>query len=192
MTKLFTIIGLCVSFSVLAKITGPVRLGNSPFADTEISTNVVFSAWTDRMFAFEYELAFDGTPSNNVQVVFGTDANGDGELSPEEERLAVGWDCGEWFMRNVPEEIAISHAPLSDDGPQSLRFSLRIFPDGGFGPLDIRDDGVPTFAALAAAPPAWLHDRSWNVCRLTARGAGTHASAFVVKTTSNGTRFILR
>jgi len=192
MTKAICIIVLCVSVSALAKITGPVRLGNSPFADTEISTNVAFSAWTEHMLAFEYELAFDGTPSNNVQVAFGTDADSDGVLSPEEERLVVGWDCGEWFVSSVPAGIRLAQVPAADDGPQSLRFSLRGFSDGRLGPLDIRDDGVPTFAALAAAPPAWLHDRSWNVCRLTARGVGTHASAFVVKATPDGTVFILR
>ena len=81
MTKAICIIVLCVSVSAFAKITGPVRLGNSPFADTEISTNVAFSAWTEHMLAFEYELAFDGTPSNNVQVAFGTDADSDGDVN---------------------------------------------------------------------------------------------------------------
>ena len=178
--------------SAFGAVTGPVRLGSSQYADTEVSTNVAFAAWTERMFAFEYELEFGGTPSNNVQVAFGIDVDGNGVLAPEEERLAVGWDCGEWFMRNVAEETAIAQMPLADDGPQLFRFSLRFGRDGSFGPLDIRDGGTPTFRSLAGEPPAWLHDRRWNLCRVTARGVDVHASSFVVKATQNGTRFIFR
>lgn len=180
------------SLAALGMVTGPVRLGSSQYADTEVSTNVAFAAWTERMFAFEYELDFDGTPSNNVQVAFGIDADGDRILSPEEERLVVGWDCGEWFMRNVVEGIDLAQVPLADHGPQLFRFSLRFGSDGSFGPLDIRDGGAPTFRALATEPPGWLHDRQWNLCRVTARGVDDHASSFVVKATQNGTRFIFR
>ena len=180
------------SLAALGMVTGPVRLGSSQYADTEVSTNVAFAAWTERMFAFEYELDFDGTPSNNVQVAFGIDADGDRILSPEEERLVVGWDCGEWFVRNVAEETTFAQTPLADDGPQLFRFSLRFGWDGSFGLLDIRDGGTPTFRSLAGEPPAWLHDRRWNLCRVTARGVDVHASSFVVKATQNGTRFIFR
>ena len=180
------------SLAALGMVTGPVRLGGSQYADTEVSTNVAFAAWAERMFAFAYELDFNGTPSNNVQVAFGIDTDGDMILSPEEERLVVGWDCGEWFVRNVAEDIGFVQVPLADDGPQLFRFSLRFGSDGSFGPLDIRDGGTPTFHALAAEPPSWLHDRRWNFCRVTARGVDVHASSFVVKATQNGTRFIFR
>ena len=180
------------SLAALGMVTGPVRLGSSQYADTEVSTNVAFAAWAERMFAFAYELDFNGTPSNNVQVAFGIDTDGDMILSPKEERLVVGWDCGEWFMRNVVEGIDLAQVPLADDGPQLFRFSLRFGSDGSFGPLDIRDGGAPTFRALAAESPSWLHDRRWNLCRITARGVDDHASSFVVKATQNGTRFIFR
>ena len=42
------------------------------------------------------QLAADFTPSNAVIVAFGTDANADGDLSPEETAGRVGVDCGEW------------------------------------------------------------------------------------------------
>ena len=180
------------SLAALGMVTGPVRLGNSQYADTEVSTNVAFAAWAERMFAFAYELDFNGTPSNNVQVAFGIDADGDMILSPEEERLVIGWDCGEWFVRNVAEGIDLAQVPLADDGPQLFRFSLRFGSGGNFGPLDIRDGGTPTFYALAAEPPSWLHDRRWNLCRVTARGVDVHASSFAVKATQNGTRLIFR
>ena len=45
-------------------------------------------------------LAADFTPSNAVIVAFGTDANADGDLSPEETDLRVGCDCEEWLAPN--------------------------------------------------------------------------------------------
>jgi len=87
--KLVAYILLLGFLSAFGAVTGPVCLENSQYADTEVSTNVVFVAWTEHMFEFEYELDFDGTPSNNVQVAFGIDADGDMILSSEEERLVV-------------------------------------------------------------------------------------------------------
>ena len=46
------------------------------------------------------QLATDFTPSNAVIVAFGTDANADGDLSPEETALRVGADCGASFIRD--------------------------------------------------------------------------------------------
>ena len=71
----------------------------SPFADTEISTNIAFAAYGPRQRRFTYELAFDAAPSNNFEVAFGRDGDGNGKLSRDEADFTVGWDCGEWFAR---------------------------------------------------------------------------------------------
>ena len=39
------------------------------------------------------------SPSNNVEVAFGTDADGDGVLDLWETDCVIGWDCGAWFVR---------------------------------------------------------------------------------------------
>ena len=64
------------------------------YDDTEEVTNVALPAVRadSRIFAFHLEL--DATPSNNVSLVFGRDANEDGVISRAEESLLVGWDCG--------------------------------------------------------------------------------------------------
>ena len=76
---------------VVPSLPAPVR----PLA--EIETNVVFDAGLagDNLWRLSIEL--DATASNCVEVVFGTDADGDGALGIEEGGLCVGWDCGEWF-----------------------------------------------------------------------------------------------
>ena len=45
-------------------------------------------------------LAADFAPTNAVIVAFGTDADNDGDLSPEETDLRVGCDCEEWLAPN--------------------------------------------------------------------------------------------
>ena len=69
----------------------------SEYADTEASTNFPFSVSFERKNRIEVTLALDATPGNNVEVALGTDANGDGNLSPEETAHVLGFDCGRWF-----------------------------------------------------------------------------------------------
>ena len=71
----------------------------SEFADTEVSTNIAFAVERPAMTRIEFTVALDATPTNNVEVAIGTDANGDGNLSVEESAYVFGWDCGRWFKR---------------------------------------------------------------------------------------------
>ena len=47
------------------------QLPQSPYDDTEISTNVAFSAGGDDARTFSLSLALDATPSNTLQLAFG-------------------------------------------------------------------------------------------------------------------------
>ena len=69
-------------------------LPDSPWADTEISTNVAFNAVRSDAREFGVEMSFTGTASNCLQVAFGRDADGDGDLSPEETAMLLGWRAG--------------------------------------------------------------------------------------------------
>ena len=51
------------------------------------------------MARIEFTVALDATPTNNVEVAIGTDANVDGNLSVEESAYVFGYDCGTWFCR---------------------------------------------------------------------------------------------
>ena len=74
--------------AVVSSLPEPVR----PLAETE--TNVVFDAGLagDNLWRLSIEL--DAALSNAVEVVLGTDADGDGILGVEEGAFAVGWRCG--------------------------------------------------------------------------------------------------
>ena len=76
-------------------------LPQSEFADTEVSTNIAFAVERPAMTRIEFTVALDATPTNNVEVAIGTDANGDGNLAVEESAYVFGYDCGTWFARSA-------------------------------------------------------------------------------------------
>ena len=76
-------------------------LPQSAFADTEVSTNIAFVVERPAMTRIEFTVALDATPTNNVEVAIGTDANSDGNLAVEEAAYVFGYDCGAWFARSA-------------------------------------------------------------------------------------------
>ena len=74
-------------------------LPQSEYADTEVSTNIAFAVERPAMTRIEFTVALDATPTNNVEVAIGTDANSDGNLAVEEAAYVFGYDCGAWFCR---------------------------------------------------------------------------------------------
>ena len=179
-----------LSVSVFAG--NPVRLGLgvSPFADTEISTNVHLAVWEKDLKRFEFNLAFLATPSNNVQVSFGIDEDGDGSLSAREERLVMGWDCGEWFARFAAGSASSPSA--SPDAQKTLRCVFAAYSDGRVKSFSAADGETPIFDSFAASPPGGIYDARWNMARLVARGVGDAASRFFAKTTPEGFYFFLK
>ena len=90
---------LFAPISVFAVTTS--NLPSAEFADTEVSTNIAFAVERPAMTRIEFTVSLDATPTNNVEVAIGTDANGDGNLSVEESAYAFGYDCGTWFARSA-------------------------------------------------------------------------------------------
>ena len=89
-----------VFFPMAAVAVTVTPLPPSEFADTEVSTNIVFVVERPAMTRIEFTVALDATPTNNVEVAIGTDANGDGNLAVEETAYVFGYDCGTWFCRD--------------------------------------------------------------------------------------------
>ena len=76
----------------------------SVFPDTEVSTNFTFSVGEGGGRRLVFSLELQASPTNNVEVAIGHDANCDGHLSIDETALAVGYDCGEWFVRSAAND----------------------------------------------------------------------------------------
>ena len=129
-------------------VTIPV-VPQSAFADTEVSTNIVFVVERPAMTRIEFTVALDATPTNNVEVAIGTDTNSDGNLAVEEAAYVFGYDCGAWFARS---------AGLEGLGSLECLGSLE-----GLGGGRVEKTFVLKRRQL---------DTAWNLVKVTRRGCG--------------------
>ena len=158
-------IAAIVPLAIAARVAAPLP-PPSPHADTESVTNVAFNAGIAGNNVFGLTLELDASPSNNVEVAFGCDANGNGALDDSEAAFAVGWDCGEWFFRDIVADIADSCSGAC--GRRKLDWNLRL--DQSLAPTTLRANvgGI----ALPFPMTATMYNPSWNVARVTVRGFG--------------------
>ena len=139
---------------VVSQMPEPVR------ALAEVETNVVFSTGvaTDNKWTLTIER--DTATSNSVEVVFGCDANEDGELGIEEGELSVGWDCGEWFWRDRRANAACR----VEGTARHLDMTLYL-----------RDRAAKSLASSVFPPVVspTCFNPDWNLARVVSRGAET-------------------
>ena len=127
------------------------------FADTEVSTNVALSVGAARNRRLVFSVELQASPSNNVEVAVGCDADADGRLSLAESALVVGYDCGEWFVRSAAKDSAEIVA-VSDSGTFRRVYELR----------------------------SRRVDPSWNLVKVTRRGFGVTNERVAVEPTESG------
>ncbi len=127
------------------------------FADTEVSTNVALSVGAARNRRLVFSVELQASPSNNVEVAVGCDADADGRLSLAESALVVGYDCGEWFVRSAAKDSAEVVA-VSDSGTFRRVYELR----------------------------SRRVDPSWNLVKVTRRGFGATNERVAVEPTESG------
>ena len=183
---------LVLTMSALASPSVPVSLPPVVHADTETTTNVAFAAGIPYSGRFALALECLATPSNNVQVAFGTDANANGVLDLEETELLTGWDCGAWFVQNgfdAPRQRTGAEPP---DAAGSFAWEVRLSPSGVPVRASFLGNGAPVLNDVSTARPTWLYSRSWNMLRLTGRGLDASGESFEVSILSDGFTIILR
>ena len=138
-------------------------LPQSEYADTEVSTNIAFVVERPAMTRIEFTVALDATPTNNVEVAIGTDANSDGNLAVEEAAYVFGYDCGAWFARSAGLE-----------GLGSLE---------GLGGGRVEKTFVLKRCQL---------DTAWNLVKVTRRGCGSACELVEAKGRKPGFRLEVR
>lgn len=162
------------------------------FADTEVTACHSLDQAMPSVCGLNFELAFRGTSSNNVEIVFGRDDDGDGDLSFRESDVRVGWDCGRYFIERVPtgerfEELAAD----ANGADRTLRWDCALKHRAMRG-LSVSNEVGLVFAAVTAAPPRWLYDANWDTLRLTARGPDVRNERFDVEVSTTGIAVLLR
>ena len=183
-----------LALAVVAYAGRPVGLGPLPAwdcLDTEVSTNAAFAVGgpDNRYLTFELELY--ATPSNNVQVAFGRDADGDGVLSVPEMALVVGWDCGEWVALGSRPQDAVRSSAQTTNVTKRLQWNLY---EGNGVPrnLAVTENGSPVPLFDGIRPPDWLLDPGWDTVRLTVRGMDAPNERFRAQMIAPGTRISIR
>ena len=158
----------------------PPQLPPSEWADTEISTNLFFDAGAATDNKFTLAIALENAATNNsVEVAFGIDADGDGALALEESELSVGWDCGEWRLRDFRGGAVLS----AESGASEL--TLALYLSGN----DRRARTMEGNVFSGDAAPTFFNP-AWNLARVTVRGETAALERIEARATTVG--FFLR
>ena len=164
----------------------------SPFADTEVSTNMVINK--ANINYVDLKFTFCGTPTNNLEMAFGTDANTNGVLDAEEVEIRFGWRGGRYFIENALTCESFDSDAIA--GSQNLFVELHL--DIKTSPQQVRRIAVAGVNASAFAgilsdrPPAWLWRREWNLMRVTRRGTEPPSDWLYYKASNLGFAIRLR
>ncbi len=173
MIKQVVIIGcLAAAGAAEARQLKPARLAPSPFADTEVSTNVTCNLNLPSLKMYRLALGLVATPSNEVEVVIGPDADRDGRLSFDEHRVVFACDGGEWIAFGLGGVIE----PVIG-GPDTNGVVWAYIE------VDIRRH---------KSNPAWLYSDTWNLMKVTRRGVDDPLELVKLETRTSGTVVILR
>jgi hypothetical protein len=162
-------------------------LPESPYADTEISTNAAMCdvSVTDNRFRLSIEL--DAETNNCLMVEFGTDSDSNGSLDRHEVDFAVGWDCGEWCWRDrrggYEDSVAVS------SGRRRLDWVCSLDDGKNAKSLAATSAGQVLFGGGASST---FFDPNWNLARIVRRGCGDTSEGVSYKVFVEPLRIILR
>ena len=148
---------LAVLVSAYSFAVGIPALPAADFSDTEVSTNFPFAVNESGGRQLVFSLGLDATTTNNVEVAIGCDADEDGLLSLDETALAVGYDCGAWFVRSAAND-SVAYADVADSGTFRRVYEIR----------------------------SRLVDLSWNLVKVTRRGWGVASESVGVELKQHG------
>ena len=147
----------------------------SPFADTEVSTNEPLHVVRTDVRDMKIHIQLEGTPTNDLEVAFGRDANTNGVLDVSEIETAYGWRTGRYFVENIRAWERIETGSVAG----TLCGVIDIHVENGetFVPKRFSSTcgGEAAFGSLSTTPPAWLFRLGWDVMRVVRRGAGPPA-----------------
>ena len=100
-TRIMCLLAVMMPFAAFARTIVVPAQPVSPYADTEVYTNVVIQTGRTDVRDVKIRLQLDGTPTNNFEIAFGCDANTNGVLDVWEIETVYGWRAGRYFVENV-------------------------------------------------------------------------------------------
>ncbi|MBO7683912.1 MAG: hypothetical protein J6T51_04210 [Kiritimatiellae bacterium] len=150
------ILPLVVSGVAVAGVAvGPLPVPE--YDDAEVSTNFPFAVGEGQGRGIVFTVELQATPSNNVEIAIGCDADEDGRLSVDEFELCVGYDCGTWFVRSSAQG-AVTAEDVDDSSDFRRVYRVRA---RSVNPL-------------------------WNLVKVTRRGYGAATERVLVEMIEHG------
>ena len=178
------VIGLIAAATACAASVAPT-LPPVESLDTETVANAPVPSLAQETRRYSFSMAFSGTPSNNVEIAFGVDADHDGALADDEVALSAGWDCGEWFIENAKTGERLSAAGA--DGQHELLGAIVLRADGRTRSAALLDGPTPIFPSLPTTARSWTFPEAWDMARLVGRGENIRAGErFSISATAPG------
>ena len=169
------------------------KLPAPEYLDTEVTVNYPLTQ-PENVDYLDFSLVFNGTASNNVEVAFGIDSDGDGKLSLDETDMVIGWDCGSYFAENFKTCEVVKELNVGADGcRRSLAWHYCIYGNRTtLKTFSATNELGEAFASLCATKPEWLYNGKWNLMRLAARGVDAQREAFSVDIRRKGIVIIFK
>ena len=192
MRVLSTILAAFVSVAAGAAVVSPT-LPIAEWPDCEATTNAALpvATWQKRGH-FDVRMSV-AAGTNLVQLAFGRDADGDGELSRAETALVVGRGVGEAFVEDVAARMRYAEMLPPSAGRRGLGW--RVFLNAAGAPtglIAMNEAGVAVFSEWRHAPPAFFFDPSWDTVRVVSAGPDDADGRARVEIGPDGTLFIMR
>ena len=135
--------------------------------DCEVSTNVVL-ATSPKMSEMGFTLSLFSTPSNVVEVAFGTDADLNGVISRKETELIVGCECGVWQI--VDPKNGNKYIYAESLGENEFKWNAWMPKNYDSKRINVSLNGQPIFAQLPH--DMFVFKRSWTHFKIISRGKG--------------------
>ena len=167
------------------------QLPEPSHADTEVWTNVPCAQLLSDVREFETVLDFTGTASNCVQVAFGRDDDGNGDLSKHETGLVVGWRAGDYFIEDVKSGDRFREASGATNAARRIAFRFAAGEDGAKS-ASVVCDRTAKFGEVLSGHLRWVYDRGWNMVKVTRRGVDSPSEIVLVESDHGGMKFIVR
>ena len=191
MRNLLTILVVAAGMQASAwTVVSVPAMSVSPFADTEISTNIPINK-ADISYS-DLNFRFDGTLTNIFELAFGTDINTNGVLEAEETETRFGWRSGKCFIENALSGDVFD-CPISNS---SLNFSVNMHLEVWCSSQQVcsmKVSGVNASAFVAMfsnVPQSWIWRRDCNLRPATRRGTDLPADWIKYSTAHRG--FVIR
>ena len=157
-TRIMCFLAIAVLFSASAQTIVVPPVSAPEFADTEVSTNVSFSASDANSRGIEMNFVLDGCVSNSVQVAFGRDSNGDGVLGVDETETLYGWRNGRYFVESMTEGVRIEEADSSGEPSCAFVMSLHLSKGRGLQHFSATNVlGTAVLTNVSASAQSWLY-----------------------------------